>query len=150
MLNSYFKRQSTLAKYYETPSGKYLDEFTNWLPELGYQHQTILNYIRGAAHFSKWLQESDLPVEKITPKTLGDFREAFFATTQIRSINKRNTMVRGAEQYITYLRFIELIAPDTTPNDEIQYTLLCEFEQWMQDHRGVQDSTLKKYRRPFK
>lgn len=150
MLNSYFKRQSTLAKYYETPVGKYLDEFTNWLPELGYQHQTILNYIRGAAHFSKWLQESGLPIEKITPKTLNDFRESFFATTQIRSIEKRNTMIRGANQYIAYLRFIDLIAPDTIPNDEVQYTLLCEFEKWMKDHRGVQDSTLKKYRRPIK
>ena len=149
MLNSYFKRQSTLTRYYETPAGKYLDEFTNWLPELGYQHQTILNYIRGAVHLSKWLQESDLPVEKITAKTLGDFREAFFATTHIRSIKKRNTIVRGAEHYITYLRSTDLIIPDTTPNDEIQHALLYEFEQWMQDHRGVQDSTLKKYRRPI-
>ncbi|PCH60912.1 MAG: hypothetical protein COC04_06505 [Gammaproteobacteria bacterium] len=146
MLNSYFKRKSTLTRYYETPAGKYLDEFTNWLPELGYQHKTILNYIRGAVHFSKWLQDSDIPIEKITSKTLNDFREAF---TQINSTKKRSATFRGAKQYIAYLRFNELIVP-MTPNDEIQHTLLYEFEQWMQDHRGVQDSTLKKYRRPIK
>ncbi len=150
MLNSYFKRQSTLIKYYESPAGKHFDEFTNWLSQLGYQHRTIIYYIRGTVHFSKWLQAAGLPIAEITSQTLNDYREAFFAdTTQIRSVTKKTIMLRGAEKYISYLRSIDLIDPDKNSNEINNCTLSYEFEKWMHDHRGVLDSTLKNYRRPI-
>ena len=31
MLPTYFKRETTLTAYYNSPSGPYLDQFTDWL-----------------------------------------------------------------------------------------------------------------------
>lgn len=52
MLTTYFKRQTTQATYYTEPAGPYLDDFTDWLTQRGYQHETIRRRLQGAAQLS--------------------------------------------------------------------------------------------------
>jgi hypothetical protein len=51
MLSNYFKRQSTLSVFYDSPAGFYLDEFSDWLLATGFQQQTVRRRIHGAVQF---------------------------------------------------------------------------------------------------
>ena len=56
MLTTYFKRQTTLAMYYASPTGPQLDDFTDWLAQRGYQLESIRRRILGAAQLGIWAQ----------------------------------------------------------------------------------------------
>ena len=60
MLTTYLKRQTTRATYYSGPAGSDLDEFTYWLKQRGYLHETIRRRLQGAAQFVTWVHTNSL------------------------------------------------------------------------------------------
>jgi hypothetical protein len=70
MLPSYFKRKTTLTAYYNSPAGTYLNEFTDWLSERGFLHETIRKRIHGAVAFSHWAYGTNTRLEDLTPDSL--------------------------------------------------------------------------------
>lgn len=146
MLSTYFKRQSTITKLYDTLVGQHLDEYSDWLSQRGYRDQTVLYYIRGVVHLSTWLQRSGLSINKISSAKVKSFAKDFLAG-QLRPTRKKAAYIRGAYHYITFLEHKGLITPRTNSADGVQYRLQREFEQWMRVHRGIQNTTLANYRR---
>jgi hypothetical protein len=55
MLTTYLKRQTTLATYYTSSAGPYLDEFTDWLAQCGFHDEVICQYLPGVSEFAAWV-----------------------------------------------------------------------------------------------
>lgn len=52
MLTTYFKSLPTLARYRSGLAGPYLDEFSSWLANRGYQRISIRRHVREVVHFT--------------------------------------------------------------------------------------------------
>jgi hypothetical protein len=83
MLTTYFKRQTTLATYYAGPAGPYLDDFTDWLAQRGYQLENIRRRVQGAAQLGIWAQ------------TIGCSLQAF---SLARMVQKHNPCFQAASR----------------------------------------------------
>jgi len=147
MLTTYFKRQTTQATYYSGPAGPYLDEFTHWLEQRAYRHESIRRRLQGAAQFITWAQTSGCDLQSLSPATLENFRCHLSKHRQlVLSQGQHSVCWLGAQLFFEFLQTQQIIASaDTTPEARSP-ELLREFEQWMHRHRGVQFATLRNYR----
>ncbi|MDH3602063.1 MAG: tyrosine-type recombinase/integrase [Candidatus Tectomicrobia bacterium] len=147
MLTTYFKRQTTQATYYSGPAGPYLDEFTHWLEQRGYLHETIRRRLQGAAQFIIWAQVTGCNPPSLSPATLDHFRDHLSKHNQLsRPGGQLSVRWLGAQLFFEFLQDQQIVASADTSPEATPPELLSAFEQWMQAHRGVRLSTLLKYR----
>jgi hypothetical protein len=147
MLTTYFKRQTTQATYYSGPAGPYLDEFTNWLEQRGYRHETIRHRLRGAVQFVTRAQTIGCNLRSLSPATLDHFRHHLAEHDQLRhSEGQLSVRWLAAQLFFAFLQAQQIVAPADTVSEAMQPALLRAFEQWMHVHRGVRPSTLLNYR----
>jgi len=147
MLTTYLKRQTTRATYYSGPAGPYLDEFTHWLEQRGYLHETIRRRLHGAAQFVTWAQTTGCPLRSLSPTTLENFRHHLSAHGQLfRSRGQHSVCWLGAQLFFEFLQARQILTAADTAPAALYPELLSAFEQWMHMHRGVQCSTLLIYR----
>jgi len=146
MLTTYFKRQTTQATYYSGPAGPYLDEFTNWLEQRGYRHETIRYRLQGAAQFVTWAQTTGCNLPSLSPATLDHFRCHLSKHHQLRHTGGQlSVRWLGAQLFFEFLQDQQLVAPADTSLEVTHPELLSAFAQWMHVHRGVRPSTLITY-----
>ena len=86
MLTTYFKRPTTQSAYYSGPAGPYLDGFSDWLAQRGYQHETVCHRLHGAARLEGDL---DYRVEVPADDELGILVDSFNRMTADRKVCKR-------------------------------------------------------------
>jgi site-specific recombinase XerD len=147
MLTTYFKRQTTQATYYSGPAGPYLDEFTNWLEQRGYRHETIRYRLQGAAQFVAWAQTTGCYLPSLSSDILDRFRYHLSKHHQLRHTSGQfSVRWLGAQRFFEFLQDQQLVALTDTSLEVTHPELLSAFEQWMQVHRGVRPSTLINYR----
>lgn len=147
MLTTYFKRQTTLATYYAGPAGPYLDDFTDWLAQRGYQLENMRRRVQGAAQLGIWAQTIGCSLQAFSLATLSDFRDYLSSRGQLfYSGGQHSIRWLGAQNFVAYLQAEKLVTPLSASSPAVQPELLQAFEQWMQNHRGVRTSTLITYR----
>ena len=147
MLTTYFKRQTTQATYYAGLTGPYLDIFTQWLEQHGYQPETIRDYLHAASYLGQWIQQKGYSVLSLSPKTLNQFRDHLVKRGQLRCPSGPfSARWRGAQLFFKFLQVQQLVEPVTSSPDVVQPVLVNAFEHWMQSHRGIKPSTLRSYR----
>lgn len=147
MLATYFKRRTTQATYYSGPAGPYLDAFTNWLEQRGYQHETIRDRLQGAAQFVAWVQTTGCHLPSLSPAILDRFRCHLSNQHQLRyTSGPFSVRWLGAQRFFAFLQDQQLVVLTDTSQEATQPELLSAFEQWMDVHRGVRSSTLINYR----
>jgi hypothetical protein len=62
MLTHYFKEPKTQRHYLGGSAGPYLDEFSRWLAQHGYQRCCIRRRLRGAHRLSMWAEKTGVPL----------------------------------------------------------------------------------------
>src|SRR5262245_37017243 len=76
MLKTYFTRNRTRTLYQAEPAGPYLDDFTHWLEQQGYRHDTIRRRLRGAAQFVAWAHTTGWHVHDLNNTLLAEFHRS--------------------------------------------------------------------------
>ncbi|MGI9305648.1 MAG: tyrosine-type recombinase/integrase [Gammaproteobacteria bacterium] len=146
MLTTYFKRQTTLASYYAGPAGPYLDDFTDWLAQRGYQHECIRGRVRGAVQLGVWAQTTGCSLQPLSLATLNDFRGYLSSRGRLLySGGQHSIRWLGAQRFVEFLQVEQLVTPLSASAPAVQPELLQAFKQWMEVHRGVRTSTLTTY-----
>lgn len=147
MLNVYFKRERTLARYYASAAGPYLDAFVRWFEEDGYQAQTIRRLVRGAVQFATWAKALGRAVAQLDATILSAFERYLARRDQLRdSHGDYRDGFLGARHFLGFLqaRGIVPTAAEVSPRPP-QPALLSEFRDWMVTQRGVSEPTINSY-----
>src|ERR671937_506569 len=74
MLTTYFTRERTRATYAMSPTGPYLDDFSQWLAQRGVTTRTIRRCLFGATQFAAWAEATGIPVPCLDANSLKAFR----------------------------------------------------------------------------
>ena len=147
MLESYFKLDHTLRRLRAEPTGRYMDDFAKTLHTKGYGVWAAQAYLRAAAHLGIWMKQQGLSVMKLDDQVIGEFARHL---PSCRCLGKNRGIyddaVIGARHFLDHLRDTG-VAPAGAPLEKPPLpTLIDGFERWMQQHRGVFESTLTTYR----
>ena len=70
MLTTYFKSQSTVARYRSGSAGPFLDRFISWLSDRGYQWTSIRHHVQEVARFATWCDAFGLGSEPPNQESL--------------------------------------------------------------------------------
>jgi site-specific recombinase XerD len=148
MLTTYLKRQNICTRYYASPVGPYLDEFTDWLASRGFRGVVIRNYLPGVYQFGAWVKRTHGSLTSLPPEAPERFRHSLAKRGRLRIAKGEHSVLwRGAKHFVDYLRLRHpLVDPAVLPITALP-ALIDQFEHWMQTHRGVRSSTLGTYQR---
>ena len=146
MLTTVFSRPAWLSLIRSTPALPLLDDFIATMAKAGYRTTTIQNHVRAAAHLSRWLERRGRALTDLDRSDAREFKR-HIATCRCTGFERRDRGdSRGADLFLRHLQAIGvIIPPDSQPPPQPQ--LLLGFCQWMRQHRGAKDATLKAYGR---
>lgn len=146
MLTSVFSRPTWLSLIRSTPACPFLDDFIATLAKAGYGAPTIQDHVRAAAHLSHWLARRRRSWTDLDGSEAQGFRR-HIKRCQCTGFKRRaREDGHGAELFMQHLREIG-IATQPAAQPPQQSALLLGFCQWMRQHRGAKDATLKAYGR---
>lgn len=148
MITDYFPDQEGLRRVQFSPANPHLSGFAISLKSAGYSPLTTQNHLRAAAHLSHWQERRGRSLCQLDEASLAAFNR-HSCSCQCRRINvSHRSHAPGARLFLSHLRDAEVILarkPDLTRGT--MSPLLAEFCEWMQNHRGVTENTLKSYGR---
>jgi integrase len=146
MLTTVFSRPTWLSLIRSTPALPLFDDFIVTMGKAGYRPVTIQNHVRGAAHLSRWLERRGRSLTDIDASDAQEFKR-HTATCDCTGFERRaKSDWRGADLFLRHLQGTGIVTPPD-PQPPPQPQLLLGFCQWMRQHRGAKDATLKAYRR---
>ncbi len=134
MLENYFKRECTRQYYYAGSAGPYLDEFSRWLNETGYQFLTIRRHIRGAAQFATWVEGVGVTVPELDAEILAAFSRHLSKLGQLKYRSGYYTFrFISAQHFLIFLQKQGLVSatPTAVSLASVQPELLNEFQLWL-------------------
>ena len=116
----------------------YADGFKDWLAQRNYSAATITEIVRLLALWGDWVRAAGFGIE-----TLAD---GLAASALVFRGGKTARAPQGAAAlFIAYLRERNVLPPVQHPSLEETWPALAAFRRWMQEHRGIKDSTLDTY-----
>ena len=116
----------------------YADGFKDWLAQRNYSAATITEIVRLLAVWGDWVRAAGFGIE-----TLAD---GLAASALVFRGGKTARAPQGAAAlFIAYLRERNVLPPVQHPSLEETWPALAAFRRWMQEHRGIKDSTLDTY-----
>lgn len=116
----------------------YADGFKDWLAQRNYSPATITEIVRLLALWGDWVRAAGFGIE-----TLAD---GLAASALVFRGGKTARAPQGAAAlFIAYLRERNVLPPVQHPSLEETWPALAAFRRWMQEHRGIKDSTLDTY-----
>jgi integrase/recombinase XerD len=148
MLTHYLKEPKTQRYYRCGIAGPYLDEFSRWLEQRGYQRCCIRRRLRGAHRLSLWAEKTGVPLSELNEQALEAFQAHLYAHDGLPSPGAYAIQLsRGARDLLAFLGATGHIPPaaplePTSADPE----LLVKFHGWMRTHRGTTETTLRNYR----
>jgi integrase/recombinase XerD len=147
MLESYFKRDSTLRRLRAEPTGWYMDGFAKTLHTKGYGLWAGQAYLRAAAHLGIWIKRQGFSVTKLDNEVIREFARHL---PSCHCLGKNHGIyddaVIGARHFLDHLRDAGVVQASAPLEKSPLPTIIDGFEQWMRQHRGVCESTLTPYR----
>jgi integrase len=147
MLETFFAAPKMLGYLRAGPSGPYMDGFAASLERDGYRDATAVRYLRAAAHLGHFQQEQGGVLADVDLSAF--FRHLQTCRCPRSKGGRRNHHTSfGAKRYRDYLVQIGVcrcsVAPDIRIADS---TLVVDFRQWLQKHRGAAGPTVRQYSR---
>jgi len=152
MIDTFFRRPRARAHVLSSPAGPYLDDLTTTLVRQGFGRWEVRQRVQGAAHFSLFSTTTGVSLEGLHEDLIPAFR------THLRSCRCQGRLrrgrhadvgaVAGARALVEHLRHMAVVmspAPVPTPPD--LPPLVRRFHTWMQQQRGLQDTTVRSYER---
>jgi len=115
------------------------DEFSIWLSRNGYSPRTITEQVRLLACWSEWILEHGFGFD--------DIEAGLAASAHVFRGNKSAMAPHGAAKlFVHHLRQRGVLAPPRrAQRPDETWPVLAAFRRWMNEQRGVLDSTLDTY-----
>jgi len=146
MLTTVFSRPAWLSLIRSTPAFPLLDDFIATMAKAGYRPVTIQNHVRAASHLSRWLERRGRSLTDLDASEAQEFKR-HTQTCECSGFERRaRGDSRGANLFLRHLQAIGIVIPSDRQSPP-QPQLLVGFCQWMRQHRGTKDATLRVYRR---
>lgn len=149
MLTTYFKSLPTLARYRSGLAGPYLDEFSSWLANRGYQRISIRRHVREVVHFTDWVASEKLTVYELDHQILNRLKDDLVARSLFRHPSGNHHHLY--QSACVFIDFLEVMGVVHLPDHHSKYcvpAMYTEFCKWMTVQRGTLDITLANYRIP--
>ncbi len=147
MLDIYFEAPFTLERLRSGQFGKYIDGFSQELSNEQYSRQTARRYLRSGAHFGRFLETKRIDLEAVDLTTFQEFK-GHLRDCHCPESNGGMVadVVRGALLFVEYLRKnYGFKIPMFEKTDRNESALIRSFRYWLEQHRGVSQSTQCKY-----
>jgi hypothetical protein len=150
MLTTLFAAEGALRRLRSGLAGAQANDFARDLSESGYSRDVARDYVRAAAHFASWAARTGVRECGFDERALEAFRHHLPSCRclgRYRGRYRRThaNAVRGARRFLDHLQRAGAAAPTPAIAKEAGWPLLHEFADWMRQHRGVTDSTLRTY-----
>lgn len=114
------------------------DGFKDWLTQRKYSPATITELVRLLALWGDWVRTSGFAIETLA-----------FGLTASALVFRGSKTARApqgaAALFISYLQETNVLPPERHPSLEETWPTLAAFRRWMQEQRGIKDSTLDTY-----
>jgi integrase/recombinase XerD len=128
------------------PAAGHVDGFADWLHHQGYKPVSLDQILRSLAAWADWLASTGFALREALPALTAC--EAFVSRGQrarfTRGPNKAS--VSAAPLFVRFLRESGVVPPlEPTLSPVERWPLLGEFRGWMQQQRGLQESSLDTY-----
>ena len=148
MLENCFKRPHTLAAFRASPAGPHLDDYAAVLFKKGHPRAVVCAHLRAAVHLGRWASVQDLSLSAIDEESINEFEEHLGSCQcpfQRPGIHKH--FGARAHSFLEYLRTIGIAAPAPIVEPTVEPHALVEFSNWMRQHRGATEETVRAYSR---
>lgn len=140
MIETLFEAPYCLHRHREGLFGPHVDAFAAWLAARGYTADTIRGLLCGAQTFSRWLNARTLALKDVDERLA-----ARFVKRATCADSHRKTLRQSVRHMLTFLRGEGVITPAVEVLPKQDPAEVGEFREWMQEHRGVQPSTVNLY-----
>lgn len=146
MLEDHLKSPVTRRRLRAGPTAGHVDGFADWLHHQGYKPVSVEQNLRSLAAWADWLAQTEFTVRESVP-ALGACEAMLSRGERIRFArgpNKRS--LTAARLFVRFLQERHVIAcPEQTTSCVERWPVLGHFRTWMQQHRGLQESSLDTY-----
>lgn len=148
MLEDHVKYPILRRRLRAGPAADYVDGFADWLHHLGYKPSSIEHTLRALADWADWLGQAGFAV--IDAFQVLDVYKSLLAQPD------RDSHVRGRDQRSLtaanrFIRFLQergvLPCLGRAPTPAERWPIIGEFRAWMQQQRGLRESSLNTYER---
>jgi integrase/recombinase XerD len=126
--------------------GSVVDAFARDLTSLGHTLLTVRNYADSARHFAAWLRYTEVAIADIDRSVLDRFAKHVCRCGGSRRCKRLSRhYVRRARRFIAFLDDRGLITPWSVPVHDTVDTHVSDYQQWLERHRGIRESTIKRH-----
>ena len=148
MLEDHLQSPVTRRRLRAGPIASHIDGFADWLHHQGYQPVCVDQTLRALAAWADWLGRAGLTVHDAIP--------ALDACQALLARGERARYARGPSRLSvtaagTFIRFLQaggvIPRPERAPSAAERWPILAAFRVWMQQHRGLRESSLDTYQR---
>jgi integrase/recombinase XerD len=122
-----------------------VQKFTDSLIALGYTRQTTGLYSDSARHFAHWLSQTPIALSEVDEGLVEQFQSHTCRCPGSRHASlsaKYGNRVRRFVRFLAECGMVRATKPHTPEIVEKQQ--VREFQQWLRQHRGVSETTLKR------
>lgn len=147
MIKDYFNSAFTLQRLSCGLAGPFIDDFADSLRAAGYSRRTIRGHLSVAAHLGHWAKDKGLATTELGDAVGEAFRRHLPSCKCPLNPGKYcNQAAASVRLFLSHLRQLSAIgSPPAEERKPRELPVLTEFQQWMREHRGVRESTLKYY-----
>ena len=147
MLETFFEAPFTINRLRSSPLvGNYIDGFAQNLDKQGYAIATARRYLRASGHLGHFVKLKNIELSAINSTIIKDFQQHLPVCGCPQSNGGTTKDVeRGAKYFLEYLQSLGCINFQYKPQVEGEYELVKSFRNWLDQHRGLSQSTLYKY-----
>jgi integrase/recombinase XerD len=150
VIDEYFKWNQSLTRLLSTPAGPYLSALAQKLQAQGFSYWILRQYLRGAAHFSRWNQRQERSIEQLHESLIRHFARHLGkcrCQRPLRSSRHENVrVIAGARALVEHLRGCKVVTSlPPAKEDPEPPPLLSGFCRWMRNQRGSKENTLSRY-----
>lgn len=146
MFHQYFDKPRVLRGIESASFESHLDSFAQELDAVGFAREHVRNQLRAAAHLCVWAGRQRVNVEGFSDDLISRFLLHLPQCKCPGPKRGRSSLIVGwARRFVEHLRRIGVLPAAIVDPEEVRSALLQEFLTWMRQHRGIGETSLRRY-----
>jgi site-specific recombinase XerD len=122
----------------------YLEMFAEELSNFGYTHLTIYGYMLSGAHLGYWLTHKSIAIDEIDENIILVFEKHNCKCPYVPNRHGvSRAYINRIYRIIKFLRSQGIVKP-ITPQPALENSVIVAFRNWLINHRGLSDYTIKR------
>ena len=143
MLEAFVSRSDVCEWMRSGPAGPHLDNLAEYLARSGYRQLNGRSLLHAAWHFTNWSQERGIPITALDEVSLEGFQHHLSSCRCVGPNGGRGKKARASSRlFLRLLRRWGVVSERGVPRLP---ALVEAFRDWMVQHRGVTEVTLRMY-----